>query len=264
MNGRAGRAIDGVLFDIDGVLVTSWQPIDGAAAALADVRERGLARAFLTNTTSRSSGEIAALLRDAGMDVDDAEIVTAGRLTAEYLRTTYPGRRVWMLNSGDVAADFAGIEFDAADPEVVVLGGAGPEYDHASLSRVVDLLLGGVPAVAMHRGQVWASADGLQVDVGLYLPGLEEISGTRIVSVGKPGVSAFLAATELMGTAPESTVMVGDDLVNDVLRAQQVGLTGVLVRTGKFRPSVLAHSSETPDHVVDSVAELPGLLDRLG
>ena len=27
-------AVGGVLFDIDGVLVTSWQPIDGAAETL--------------------------------------------------------------------------------------------------------------------------------------------------------------------------------------------------------------------------------------
>ncbi|EOM77951.1 HAD-IIA family hydrolase [Rhodococcus rhodnii] len=263
MTGLLDGTARGVLFDIDGVLVTSWNPIGGAAEAVEDVRARGLARAFLTNTTSKSTEQIVELLAGAGIDVEVREIVTAARLTAEYLRTTYPGRRVWMLNHGDIAEDFADIEFDEADPEVVVLGGAGSEYTHEALSRAVDLVLGGVPAVAMHRGQVWAAADGLRVDVGTYLPGIEEVTGTRIVSVGKPGVSAFLAATELMGTMPEQTIMVGDDLTSDVLRAQQVGLTGVLVKTGKFRDSVLSLSPERPDHVLESVADLPTLLDRL-
>ena len=55
--------------------------------------------------------------------------------------------------------------------------------------------------------------------------------------------------------------MVGDDLANDVLAAQAVGVTGVLVRTGKFRPEVLDASPEQPDIVLDSFADVPAWLD---
>jgi ribonucleotide monophosphatase NagD (HAD superfamily) len=59
--------------------------------------------------------------------------------------------------------------------------------------------------------------------------------------------------------------MVGDDLNNDVLAAQVVGMTGVLVRTGKFRQATLDHWAADefamqPNHVIDSVADLPELL----
>jgi phosphoglycolate phosphatase-like HAD superfamily hydrolase len=47
--------------------------------------------------------------------------------------------------------------------------------------------------------------------------------------------------------------------VNDVLGAQASGLTGVLVRTGKFMESDL--SKGRPDHVVGSFAELPSILE---
>ena len=255
--------VEGVLLDIDGVLVTSWHPIDGAVAAVREVRERGLACAYLTNTTSRTCDEIADALRSAGIEADSGEIVTAARLTAEYVRSTYPGSRAWVLNSGDITADLSGIELDDEDPEVVILGGAGPEFTHDALSRVVGLMLDGVPVVAMHRGTTWATHDGLRIDTGTYLPGMEEVAGTNVVSVGKPSLAAFLTATDLMGTEPDATVMVGDDLTNDVLAAQRVGLTGVLVRTGKFRQSVLDLAPQRPDHVVDSVAQLPKLLDEL-
>ncbi|MDV6281266.1 HAD-IIA family hydrolase [Rhodococcus jostii] len=255
--------VEGVLLDIDGVLVTSWHPIDGAVAAVREVRERGLACAYLTNTTSRTCDEIADALRSAGIEADSGEIVTAARLTAEYVRSTYPGSRAWVLNSGDITADLSGIELDDEDPEVVILGGAGPEFTHDALSRVVGLMLDGVPVVAMHRGTTWATHDGLRIDTGTYLPGMEEVAGTNVVSVGKPSLAAFLTATDLMGTEPDVTVMVGDDLTNDVLAAQRVGLTGVLVRTGKFRQSILDLAPQRPDHVVDSVAQLPKLLDEL-
>src|SRR6478752_5181441 len=162
--------VEGVLLDIDGVLVTSWHPIDGAADAL----------------------------RSAGIEADSGEIVTAARLTAEYVRSTYPGSRAWVLNSGDITADLSGIELDDEDPEVVILGGAGPEFTHEALSRVVELMLDGVPVVAMHRGTTWATHDGLRIDTGTYLPGMEEVAGTNVVSVGKPSLAAFLTATDLM------------------------------------------------------------------
>lgn len=74
---------------------------------------------------------IAQGLCDAGIEVEASQIVTAARLTGEYVRATYPDARAWVLNHGDVSADLEGIEFDDADPEVVILGGAA----RSSLTR---------------------------------------------------------------------------------------------------------------------------------
>ncbi|MBF6077895.1 HAD-IIA family hydrolase [Nocardia beijingensis] len=252
--------IRGVLYDIDGVLVTSWREIAGAAAAVRRIRESGLRRAFLTNTTSRTCAEIAERLCDIGIEVDPVEIVTAARLTAEFVRERYPGAAVWVLNHGDIEADLAGLRLDERHPDVVVIGGAGAEFTHAALSRVAELMLDGVPAVAMHSGVTWATADGLRIDAGAYLPGLEAAGNARVEVVGKPAAPGFRTAAALMRLDPAQVVMIGDDLYSDVLAAQDAGLTGVLVRTGKFRPEVLASADRAPDHVIDSVADLPELL----
>lgn len=256
-----GPEVDGVLLDIDGVLVTSWRPLPGAARALEHLEERGLPRAFLTSTTSLTRAQIVQRLGAAGMAVEPGEVLTAAVLTAEYLQATHPGARVWLINSGaDLAEDMPGVELDAERPEVVVLGGAGEAFDHRALSRVVELMLEGVPVVAMHRALVWATADGLRVDTGVYLPGLQEAGGAGITVVGKPSITAFLAASDLVGVEPTRLMMVGDDLHSDVLAAQRAGLTGTLVRTGKFRAPVLEVSPHKPHHVLDSIADLPALL----
>ncbi|MGQ4617607.1 HAD-IIA family hydrolase [Nocardia sp. R7R-8] len=256
--------IRGVLYDIDGVLVTSWREIAGAAAAVRRIRENGLRRAFLTNTTSRTCAEIAERLCGTGIEVEPSEIVTAARLTAEFVRGRYPDAAVWVLNHGDIEADLAGLQLDEGHPDVVVIGGAGPEFTHAALSRVAELMLDGVPVVAMHSGLTWATADGLRIDAGAYLPGLEAAGNARIEVVGKPAAPGFRTAVALMRLEPAEVVMIGDDLYSDVLAAQDVGLTGVLVRTGKFRPGVLASSDRAPDHVIDSVVDLPELLSGSG
>ena len=268
-------AIGGVLFDIDGVLVTSWQPIDGAARTLQVLADNQIARSYLTNTTTRTRTQIADLLTEAGMTVRPDEVITAAALTADYVRDRYPGARCFLVNSGQIAEDMAGVDIvysheftgPAAPetPDVVLLGGAGPEYNHLTLSWVYDWMAQGVPVVAMHRSTAWTTSDGLRVDTGMYLIGMEETSGRKATAVGKPAPEGFLSAANVLGLNTEEMYIVGDDLNNDVLAGQVVGMTGVLVRTGKFRQATLDRWAADefamqPNHVIDSVADLPELL----
>ena len=80
--------------------------------------------------------------------------------------------------------------------------------------------------------------------------------------VGKPAPGVFLAGLDALGLPPERVAMVGDDVENDVLAAQALGITGVLVRTGKFREDALGRASGTPDYIIDSIVDVPELLGR--
>ncbi|ANW63224.1 MULTISPECIES: HAD-IIA family hydrolase [Mycolicibacterium] len=268
-------ATGGVLFDIDGVLVTSWKPIPGARETLRALSDNQIARSYLTNTTTRTRVQIADLLTEAGMDVTPDEVITAAVLTADFVRDRYPDARCFLVNSGDIAGDMPGIDLVASvdtrggpmpeTPDVVLLGGAGPEYDHVTLSWVYDWMAQGVPVVAMHRSMSWTTTEGLRIDTGMYLGGMEECSGRKATAVGKPAPEGFLAAAARLGVEPDEMFMVGDDLNIDVLAAQVVGMTGVLVRTGKFRQDTLDRWAADdfamqPNHVIDSVADLPALL----
>jgi HAD superfamily hydrolase (TIGR01450 family) len=264
-------AVGGVLFDIDGVLVTSWQPIPGAAEALRVLAEHQIACSYLTNTTTRTRREIAEAMLAVGMAVRPDEVVTAAVLTADYVRAHYPGARCVLVNSGDITEDLPGIDIVDIDevsresPDVVLLGGAGPEFSHLTLSRVYEWMTRDVPVIAMHRSTAWKTSDGLRIDTGMYLIGMEQASGRQAIAVGKPAPAGFLAAAARLGVDPDEMYMVGDDLNNDVLAAQVVGMTGVLVRTGKFRQDILDRWAADefamqPNHVVDSVADLPAAL----
>jgi HAD superfamily hydrolase (TIGR01458 family) len=256
-----------VLLDIDGTLTVSWRPVPGAAEAVRALRAAGFAVALVTNTTSRTRASIAATLSDAGFGVSAGDIFTSAAITAAYLASNYPGARCALLNSGDIGSDLAGVTI-AADgtgpPDVVILGGAGPEFSYQALNRVFGHLLGGARLVAMGRNLYWRTDEGLQLDAGAFLPGLEQASGVRAEVTGKPAAAFFATVLGALGADASAAVMVGDDIEADVLAAQHAGLTGVLVRTGKFRQETLQNASGTPDHVIDSVAGLPALLGRLG
>ena len=253
-----------VLIDIDGVLTVSWKPIDGAVEAFAAIRASGLPIALLTNTTSRTRVGIARTLSDAGFPVEPDEILTAPAATAAYLREHHPDAACTLLTSGDVTEDLAGVrlvEGADADPDVVVLGGAGPEFDYPALNTIFGHLQRGAALVAMHRNLYWRTKDGLALDTGAFLAGLERAAGVEAVVTGKPAPAFFAAALAAVGVSAEQAVMVGDDLEADVLGAQDHGIPGVLVRTGKFTPDdEEGVDGRQAGHVVDSLADVPGLL----
>jgi ribonucleotide monophosphatase NagD (HAD superfamily) len=60
--------------------------------------------------------------------------------------------------------------------------------------------------------------------------------------------------------------MVGDDVESDVGGALDAGLTGILVRTGKYREDAVRSAGIEPTATVDSIADVPALLaaDRAG
>jgi HAD superfamily hydrolase (TIGR01458 family) len=259
--------ISAVLIDIDGVLTVSWQPLPGAVAALRQLRAAGLPLALVTNTTSRPRASIAAALAGAGFPVTAADILTAPAIAAAYLNDHCPGARCLLLNSGDIGEDLAGVTLTDSDGlapvDVVLVGGAGQEFSYQALNRAFGCLRVGATLVAMHRGLYWRTSEGLQLDSGAFVTGLEQAAGVEAEVVGKPAAAFFATALAHLGAGAAHTLIVGDDIETDVLAAQRHGLTGVLVKTGKYLPAAHHGASGTPDHVLDSFADLPALLEHL-
>jgi HAD superfamily hydrolase (TIGR01458 family) len=209
---------------------------------------------------TRSS--IASHLQGVGFSIDVSEILTAASTTATLIHRDHPGARCWMVGDADVAADLDDVALVGVDqsPDVVVLGGAGPEFDYPTLNRIFRLAMAGTPVVAMHRNLYWMTKDGLQLDTGAFVGVIEQAAGIEVTVTGKPAPACFAAGLEMLDLTPDEVAMVGDDIYSDVLGAQAMGIDGVLVRTGKFRSETLAASTSAPNHVIDSFVDLPALL----
>jgi ribonucleotide monophosphatase NagD (HAD superfamily) len=97
------------------------------------------------------------------------------------------------------------------------------------------------------------------LDTGGWVRLLEYATGQTARVLGKPSPEFFTAPLAALGRGPQTALVVGDDLAADIGGGQAVGAAAVLVGSGKGdRPQPGAQAE--PDAVVDSVAELPGLL----
>jgi HAD superfamily hydrolase (TIGR01458 family) len=249
-----------VLLDIDGVLTVSWEALPGAADTIAWLERHDVPFRLVTNTSSKTRRQIAGLLAAAGMPVAPDHIHTAVTSARQYLSENFGDAGCFVLNEGDLSEDLEGVALvDAAAPGVVLLGGAGSSIGYDDLNAVYRLALDGVPLVALHRNARFQTAEGPSLDMGAFIVGLEAAAGISVDIVGKPAAAFFHAALAQLGVSAPEALMVGDDIGSDVVGAQDVGMAGVLVRTGKFRPSDLERGPQ-PDHVIDGIGQLRALL----
>jgi HAD superfamily hydrolase (TIGR01458 family) len=256
------------LLDIDGVLHVSREPIEGAAEAVASLRDAGHRLRLVTNNTTRARRRLATDLRSLGVQVDEDEIETTPLAAARLLA----GTRVLALTMESIREDLARhVELVDGDAEVVLVGGAADDeetnrvFSWENLNRAFAELRAGARLVCLHRNRWWQTAGGPLLDSGAFVAGLEYAAQVEAEVVGKPSRAYFEAALAALEARAEDAIMVGDDVESDVAAAKRVGMRGVLVRTGKFSEQALAGADVEPDAVLDSIAELPAWIgERAG
>jgi HAD superfamily hydrolase (TIGR01458 family) len=235
-----------VLIDLAGVLHVGDQVIPGAVDALARLRAAGLPLRFLTNTTRSPRQAIVDQLQRLGFDIAAREIHTAVHATRQVVASR--GLRPHYLIHPDIAAEMGASH---SNPDAVVLGDAGPHFSFDALNAAFRLLMQGLPLIAMARNRYFKEPDGLTLDLGAFVAALEYGAGVSAEVVGKPAAPFFLGPLAELGVAPGEAVLIGDDLKDDIGGAQAVGIPGILVRTGKFRPGDETDPDVRPALVVD-------------
>jgi HAD superfamily hydrolase (TIGR01458 family) len=252
-----------ILLDVEGVLHISWEPVPGAADAVQRLRDAGHRLRFVTNNTTRARKELAFELQRIGIDLEEEELQTTPIAAARALA----GRRVLALTMPRIIDDLKGVELVGEHADAVLLGGADESpmtnqvFSYMNLARAFAELEAGAELYCLHRNRWWQTARGPLLDAGAFVAGLEYAAETEATLLGKPSPAYFAAALEVLDADPELSWMVGDDLETDVGGAQRFGLKAALVRTGKFRQDELERSATRPDAVIDSITDLPALLE---
>jgi HAD superfamily hydrolase (TIGR01458 family) len=254
-----------ILLDIDGVLQVSGEVIPGAPGAVRALRKAGHGVHFVTNNTTRARSRLAGDLRALGIELEEADVTTTPLAAGKLLQ----GMRVLPLTMAAVHDDLAQhVTLVDDGAEAVLVGGAdesdetGEVFAYENLNRAFAALRDGARLVCLHKNRWWQTSHGPLLDAGAFVAGLEYAAESRAEIVGKPTAAYFESALAELEARPREAIMVGDDVEADIGGAKAIGMRGVLVRTGKFRPASLEEADPQPDAVIDSIAELPAWLEE--
>jgi HAD superfamily hydrolase (TIGR01458 family) len=253
--------VKGLLIDLDGTVYRGRELIPGSAGAIARLRDAGIPFVFTTNTSRMSRSDITAALESMGLPVDQSEIFSAPVAAARWLKDEGV-RRIQLLVSDSTREDFSDFEIVDEDPDAVLVGDLGAGFTFERLNAGFRSLRAGARLVAIHRNRFWLTDEGPTLDAGPFVAALEYASRQQATLVGKPSAAFFDSASALLGVRRERLAVVGDDPETDVRGGRSAGLTTIQVRTGKFDPRSFAEAppEERPDHLLDSVADVPSLL----
>lgn len=252
------KPIQGLLFDLDGVLYVGGRPIEGACEALEKIRHRYICR-FITNTSTLSITSLERKLQGFGFAIPKEEIFSAPQAVLSYLKSK--GDPIChLLLAEDVKRDFALLRQSDAQAYYVVAGDLGESWSYTVLNRAFRLLFAGAELIAVHKNRFWQTEEGLKMDLGGFVAALEYASAKEAKILSKPAPDFFRLALQDIQLAPEQVAIVGDDIEVDIGGGQAAGLVGILVKTGKYRENYVRASSIRPDLVIGSIKELPQAL----
>ena len=254
-SGQILEQVDGLLIDLDGVLYIGNQPIEGAAKTVSRLKAENFALRFVTNTTTRSLETLYKRLVAMQLPIEKNEIISATQAAVLYLRQL-GGPTCFLVLSDDPKKDFAEFPQSDVNPDYIVIGDIGQQWNYDLLNRIFNMVIRGAEMIALHKGKFWQTEDGLQMDIGAFVAGLEYVTGQTATVIGKPSRTFFETALIDMGVKPARAAMIGDDIDSDIGGAQAACMKGILVKTGKYRQELVEKSSVRPDVVVDSINEL--------
>src|SRR5688572_14690085 len=253
----------GFLIDMDGVIYRERQLIPGAERFIAQVLDRDVPFAFLTNNSQRTRRDVVTKLARMGIGVSESHIFTCAMATARFLAAQKPGGTALVIGEGGLlqALHTNGYAIVDDDPDYVVVG-EGRTFNMEIVEAAVRMILRGSKLIATNIDPNCPTSHGLRPGCGAIVAMLETATGLKAFSVGKPSPVMMRAARKELGLATDETIMIGDTMETDILGGAQLGFRTVLVLSGGTKPDDLPRYAYRPEIVVGSLAEFADLLDR--
>ncbi len=253
-------AYDGVLLDLDGCVWLGDEALDGAADAVAALREARKRVAFLTNSPARTPDEYVRKLWRLGFRASVDEIVTVGIATEHYLARR-GGGSAFVIGSQAMVdhVALAGMRIVngtdlAARADVVVVAGHD-HFNYTELRVATQAVMRGAELVGTGRDPTFPMPDGAWPGTGAILAAVETAAGRAADTItGKPEPPMYEAARAAVGDG--RLLAVGDRLDTDVAGARAAGIDSALVLTGVTSALEAARADPAPTHVAPSLASL--------
>ncbi len=248
----------GFLIDMDGVVYRGSQLIPGAVEFVDLLVSEKIPFMFLTNNSQRTPTDIAIRLQRLGFHVEAQHIFTSALATASYLAQHKPRGTAYVIGEGGLlsALDRVGIAIVDHRPDFVVVG-EGRTFTLEAVDKAVQMVMDGAKLIATNMDANCPTQDGgTRAGCGAFVKLVEEATGFKAFSPGKPSPVIFRAARKILGLATGETIMVGDTMETDILGGNQLGFRTILVLSGGTKREHITNFAYAPDVVIDSVAAI--------
>ncbi|WP_027395910.1 HAD-IIA family hydrolase [Aquimarina latercula] len=247
----------GFLIDMDGVIYSGDDLIPGSDIFIKELQKRKIPFLFMTNNSQRSPIDTVNKVKKMGISIKESNVYTSAMATSYFLSFMKPKGTAYVLGEGGLISSLHAVGYELINdkPDYVVLG-EGRNFTLEMVNNAVEMILSGSKFIATNldpspRKRGWNNL-GIKSIVSM----IEEATGVKAFSVGKPSPVMMRAARKKLGLTAQETIVIRDTLSTDILGGIQLGYNTVLTLSGVSKVEDLEISAFVPSMIVDSCSKI--------
>lgn len=252
--------MQGLVFDIDGVLYEGDRALPGAVELIGHLSRTNVPYVLLTNNTTRPLDDHVERLSQLGMPVPAHSIITAVKITAQILsREAKPGTRCLVIGEAGLieGLEQAGFEVTQTDHHNVeyVVVGMDRKLTYEKLKAGSLAIRNGARFISTNPDPAYPDGQEIIPASGAIQAALEATTGVQAKVIGKPELPGFKMAINLLGARPAQIGMLGDQLNVDILGAKNAGLNAFLILSSVTPRFCADKAVSQPDAIFESTLD---------
>lgn len=254
-----------ILLDLDGTIYKGKTAIEGANEVLDLLRKKGLKVYFVTNAATRSRAGVVEKLAGMGIHAEEKEVYCTTYAAARYITKNLGGKTVFCVGEQGMKDEFGkhGITVVEDDSAGIVVVGLDRTVDYEKLSKGYRAIEKGAEFIATNCDVIYPVEDGYLPGAGALVAAMESCTGKKPFVIGKPETYFVELIHEEEKLEKDEMIVVGDRVDTDIIFAKNAGIKSVLVLTGVTGKNEIEKLEERPDYVIESISDLPGLIEKL-
>jgi arabinose operon protein AraL len=257
------KSLRGVILDLDGTVYRGDHLLPGARQAIQWLRDHAYPLIYISNKPLQSRADYAAKLTRLGIPTSPDDVIHSSLALVSYLEDALPDAIIFAIGEEPLLEELSGsfcLSEDVNKIDVVVAS-FDRTFDYHKLNIAFQALKQGAKFLATNADVTCPVAGGEIPDAGAVIAALEASSGRKVELVaGKPSLMIIEMALKKLGVTANSCLIIGDRIETDILMGQQANISTALVLTGVATLEDLDRSLIKPDFVLETLADLPGIL----
>ncbi len=254
-----------ILLDLDGTVYKGKTAISGTVEALEKLRERGIRFFFISNAATQSRIGVVERLAAMGIRSAKEEIYNSSYATAMYLGENFPNRTVFCFGEEGMKEEFRAhgiktVEEESADIVVVSLDRT---VNYQKITACYRAIRNGALFIATNDDADFPVEEGYLPGAGAMVAAVERCTGKKPFIIGKPNTYFARLILKENKLKKDEVLVVGDRLETDIRFARNSGIKSTLVLTGVTKKEDIKKARDKPDYVLESIAGLPSLIEKL-
>ncbi len=257
MESKSKQMKKGFLIDMDGVIYSNNTLIPGADKFIESLQKKGIPFLFMTNNSQRTPLDTVNKVAKMGIKIKEANVYTSAMATASFLSFMQPRGSAYVLGEGGLITSLSqeGYNLVNSHPDFVVVG-EGRNFTLEMVNNAVDMILSGAKFIATNLDPSPKKEGWTNLGIKAIVKMIEEATGKKAFSVGKPSPVMMRAARKYLGLEARETIIIGDTMDTDILGGVQLGYTTILTLSGVSKKENLVNYAFKPDMIANSVAEI--------